>query len=134
MEPARHIEIAEIERLKATGTERLAALLIDIDQFKAINDTFGHPAGDEVLRASAQRLRASTREVDAVGRIGGDEFLVLVADAQPDEVADMAERIRAAQAEPPRPVRPTLHRVHVQHRLRGRPRERAHRHTPRTGR
>jgi diguanylate cyclase (GGDEF)-like protein len=94
-------EIAETERLRANSTERLAALLIDIDQFKLINDTFGHPAGDEVLRASAQRLRASTRAVDAVGRIGGDEFLVLVTDAQSEDVAGMAERIRAAQAKPP---------------------------------
>jgi len=94
-------EIAEPERLRANGTARLAALLIDVDHFKLINDTYGHPAGDEVLRASAQRLRASIRAGDAVGRIGGEEFLVLVTDAQSEEVADMAERIRATQAMPP---------------------------------
>jgi diguanylate cyclase (GGDEF)-like protein len=93
-------EIAETERLRANGTAQLAALLIDIDHFKLINDTYGHPAGDEVLRASAQRLRASIRAVDAVGRIGGDEFLVLVTDAQFEDVAGMAERIRATQAKP----------------------------------
>jgi diguanylate cyclase (GGDEF)-like protein len=93
-------EIAETERREANGTARLAALLIDIDHFKSINDTLGHLAGDEVLRASAQRLRASIRAGDAVGRIGGDEFLVLVTDAQSEDVADMAERIRATQAEP----------------------------------
>ncbi len=94
-------EIAETERLRANGTAQLAAQLIDIDHFKLLNDTFGHLAGDEVLRASAQRLRASIRPVDAVGRIGGDEFLVLVTDAQSEDVAAMAERIRATQAKPP---------------------------------
>ena len=94
-------EIAETERLKANGTAQLAALLIDIDHFKSINDTFGHPAGDEVLRECAQRLRASIRAEDAVGRVGGEEFLVLMADAQSEDVAGVAERIRAKQAESP---------------------------------
>jgi len=94
-------EIAEAERLRANGTARLAALLVDIDHFKSINDTFGHAAGDEVLRASAQGLRASIRSVDAVGRIGGEEFLVLVTDAQSEDVAGIAERIRANQAKTP---------------------------------
>jgi diguanylate cyclase (GGDEF)-like protein len=95
------LEIAEAERLRANGTAQLAALLIDIDHFKLINDTFGHPAGDEVLRVCAQRLRASVRAVDAVGRIGGEEFLVLVTDAQSEDVAGIAERIRATQAKSP---------------------------------
>ncbi|OBG63437.1 hypothetical protein A5702_22570 [Mycobacterium sp. E3339] len=94
-------EIAETERLKAGGPAQLAALLVDIDHFKKINDTYGHPAGDEVLRECAQRLRASIRSVDAVGRIGGEEFLVLMADAETGDVAGIAERIRAAQAESP---------------------------------
>lgn len=94
-------EIAEAERARARGDAQLAALLIDLDHFKSVNDTFGHAAGDEVLRSSAQRLRASTRTVDAVGRIGGEEFPVLVADAQPEDVADMAERIRATVANAP---------------------------------
>jgi diguanylate cyclase (GGDEF)-like protein len=94
-------EIAESQRLKATGTEQLAALLIDIDHFKSINDTFGHSAGDEVLRRFAQRLRGSIRTVDAVGRIGGEEFLVLMAGAQTEDVAAVAQRIRADQAESP---------------------------------
>ena len=94
-------EIAEIERLKANDTDQLAALLIDIDHFKSINDTHGHPAGDEVLRQFAQRLRQSIRSMDAVGRIGGEEFLVLMADPEPADVAGIAERIRAAEAKSP---------------------------------
>lgn len=93
-------EIAEAERLAAEATTRLAVLLINLDHFKSINDTLGRPAGDEVLRASAQRLRASVRAVDAVGRIGGDEFLILVIESDAEDLAAMAERIRATQAEP----------------------------------
>ncbi len=57
----------------------MAALLLDIDGFKAINDRFGHPAGDAVLRAAAHRLRRAVRSGDLLGRLGGDEFLMVLA-------------------------------------------------------
>jgi diguanylate cyclase (GGDEF)-like protein len=79
----------------------VAALMIDLDRFKEINDSFGHSAGDEVLRNVAIRLLASVRESDSVARFGGDEFIVLqVGLAQPHGASVLAERIIRALSEP----------------------------------
>jgi diguanylate cyclase (GGDEF)-like protein/PAS domain S-box-containing protein len=70
---------------------RAALVFLDLDGFKAINDRLGHPAGDTVLQAMADRLRAGTRSSDLVARMGGDEFTVLVQDlARPDDAALVA--------------------------------------------
>jgi len=73
-------------------------LLMDIDHFKQVNDTHGHPAGDEVLRTVARRLSATVREVDLVARYGGEEFVVLLEGATPEGARIMAERLREAIA------------------------------------
>ena len=87
----------EIERLLAVShhAERLSALLfIDLDQFKQVNDTLGHPCGDELLRAVADRLRAMLRPEDFVARFGGDEFVVFQQDIEsPEDAAGLAKRI-----------------------------------------
>lgn len=68
---------AAVGRAERTG-EELAALYVDLDSFKRVNDSYGHEVGDEVLRAMADRLRAGVRTGDVVARVGGDEFVVLL--------------------------------------------------------
>jgi diguanylate cyclase (GGDEF)-like protein len=78
-----------------------AVVFIDLDDFKAINDTLGHIAGDELLVETAQRLRAATRSADVVGRFGGDEFVVVCADVADAEMAlELATRIHVRLSQP----------------------------------
>jgi diguanylate cyclase (GGDEF)-like protein len=81
--------------------EYLALLYLDLDGFKTVNDTLGHPVGDALLQAVARRLEARTRNIDIVARLGGDEFAVVRAPIDsPAEAADFAERIIALLNEP----------------------------------
>jgi diguanylate cyclase (GGDEF)-like protein len=73
----------------------LCVAIIDIDQFKAVNDTYGHDAGDAVLRHLAQVFRESLRPGDHLGRIGGEEFLLLTTDVRLDDAARLISGIRA---------------------------------------
>ena len=86
---------AELEVRHAANTD-LVAILVDADDFKAVNTDFGHAGGDRVLQAIASRTAATVRETDVFGRIGGDEFLVLVPDRPLDAAVRLAERIRLA--------------------------------------
>jgi len=75
----------------------VAILMIDVDHFKAYNDLYGHPAGDECLRQVSQALEASVRQpADFVARYGGEEFVVVMPDCDPDTAHQVAERVRAA--------------------------------------
>lgn len=87
--------------------------MIDIDDFKRINDSFGHQAGDEVLVEVARRLRAICRERDLLVRWGGEEFLLLVRDAHLDDAPQVAERIRASVADAPMTLAGNVHTVPV---------------------
>lgn len=77
----------------------IAVILADVDYFKVVNDTRGHLAGDEVLKEISRRLRSHARASDAVGRYGGEEFLVVLHPCDAVQVAHAAERLRRAVAE-----------------------------------
>jgi diguanylate cyclase (GGDEF)-like protein len=80
---------------------RVALLFIDLDRFKAVNDTLGHEAGDRLLRAAAVRMQACVREADSVARLGGDEFVILLPRIESAEGArTVAEKLRRALGEP----------------------------------
>jgi diguanylate cyclase (GGDEF)-like protein len=72
--------------------------MLDIDHFKEYNDTFGHPAGDEVLRTLGSTLRSTLRSHDVVARYGGEEFVVLLPATGETEAIEVAERLRSAIA------------------------------------
>jgi len=85
----------EYQRAIRTG-ETLGVMMLDLDHFKNINDTFGHSFGDLVLKTVSARMTAHVREYDMVGRIGGEEFLVVYPGVSPDGLVGLAERIRDA--------------------------------------
>jgi len=102
-------EIARARRDKRP----LSFLMIDADHFKAINDTYGHPAGDAVLIALADAMRAGTRTVDICGRIGGEEMGILLPQAGKESAIVVAERIRIAIGEMAVPWKDLVVRVTV---------------------
>lgn len=88
-------ELSRVEReLRPAGV-----ILLDLDHFKSINDTFGHFAGDIVLQEAARRMRTSIRKYDSIGRYGGEEFLILVPGCDEQSTFAQAERLRAYLAE-----------------------------------
>ena len=94
---------AELERAAADARRGrgFAVHCIDLDDFKDVNDTLGHPAGDALLRAIAERLLAAAGQANLVARLGGDEFaIVQFGVSRPEEVVDLAQRVSAAFARP----------------------------------
>jgi diguanylate cyclase (GGDEF)-like protein len=84
-----------IDRGRRTA-EATTVVLIDLDNFKCINDSHGHMVGDEVLRETARRLRASLRAYDELGRYGGEEFLLVLPDCELGPALQVSERMREA--------------------------------------
>lgn len=85
----------EIERSLRYG-HPLSLLMIDLDRFKQLNDSYGHLMGDKLLKHVADTITASVRGSDIVGRYGGDEFVVILPDTRPEEARNVAEKLRAA--------------------------------------
>jgi diguanylate cyclase (GGDEF)-like protein len=88
---------AEFSRAQRNGSE-LSIVMLDLDQFKEINDTHGHPYGDRILIEVAEALRGAIRQHDTAARMGGEEFAILLPDANASAAYDIAERARAAIA------------------------------------
>src|SRR4029078_13357370 len=84
---------AEVER--ANRYERpLSVAFVDIDHFKSVNDTYGHAAGDVVLRGVAQTIKGNLRSTDSVGRYGGEEFMLLLTETDVEEGSVLTEKLR----------------------------------------
>jgi diguanylate cyclase (GGDEF)-like protein len=89
----------ELKRVKRG--ECLAVLCLDLDHFKSVNDTLGHPIGDELLKVVAERLRRCTREPDTIARLGGDEFAIIMTGMErPTDAVALAKRIRDSITKP----------------------------------
>jgi diguanylate cyclase (GGDEF)-like protein len=104
--PNRRAALARLDeelRLARRLGRTLSILMVDVDHFKRINDAHGHPVGDEVLRHVARTLGLSLRSRDHLGRIGGEEFLVVLPDTSVDHTRGIAERMREAIAHTPCP-------------------------------
>lgn len=94
-----HLET--LTRSGRDGATRFALLMLDVDHFKVVNDTYGHDAGDRVLKEFASRIGNSVRSADLVARFGGEEFVVVMPDADLNAAARVAERVRGRIADVP---------------------------------
>ncbi len=101
---ARFLALAESEVARAVRYRRpLSLLVVDVDHFKRVNDTFGHVEGDRVLRAIGRALRVSVRASDVVGRLGGEEFAVVLPESDVRAARELADRLRLAVRDLPAP-------------------------------
>ncbi|QKH36370.1 EAL domain-containing protein [Achromobacter pestifer] len=101
--PNRNLLLAQAEQAIARAEperKRVAVLFLDLDRFKQVNDTLGHPIGDALLRDVAQRLRRLARATDIVGRLSGDEFVMLMPDFEHGRLTAAAEHVLVALAQP----------------------------------
>jgi diguanylate cyclase (GGDEF)-like protein len=93
------VRLRQILELFREFNRAAAVLLLDIDWFKRVNDTYGHDAGDEALRLVGNTLQRAVRSVDVVGRWGGEEFIVILSDVNADKLHMIAERCRNSVGE-----------------------------------
>ena len=99
--PNRSLLVRRAAEYLSAPDAAVSLLLVDLDHFKSINDTLGHPTGDRLLQAAAQRLQAVLRQTDTIARLGGDEFAILLPDTQDTEDAErVAKAVLAALATP----------------------------------
>ena len=101
--PNRSLVVDRLDQALARSTRsdgRVTVLFVDLDRFKLVNDSFGHSVGDGVLLCVSERLRAAVRPADTVGRLAGDEFVVVCEGLSDREALEVAERLAAAVAEP----------------------------------
>lgn len=94
------IELSRREIFRIQRSRKLSAsvIMIDVDKFKEVNDTFGHPTGDQMLVTFVKTIQSQLRAFDIFGRLGGDEFAILLVDVTPNEGAAIAERLCASVA------------------------------------
>lgn len=96
--------IYENIELILSKSHQVAAIVIDIDHFKHVNDTYGHNVGDDVIRILAKNIKQGSRESDLIGRTGGEEFLALLPDTDIEQAAEIAERLRKKVEKMPLPI------------------------------
>jgi diguanylate cyclase (GGDEF)-like protein len=94
---------AEVARARRHGRP-LAVIALDVDHFKRVNDTWGHAAGDRVLVEVARQVMRTLRPGDELGRLGGEEFAVVLPESDAGQAAVVADRLRAMMADTPIPV------------------------------
>jgi diguanylate cyclase (GGDEF)-like protein len=95
----RHFSLLLDAEFRNTATFKfrpLSVIMGDIDNFKHANDTYGHPAGDIILKEVADIIQSKCRQIDVVGRYGGEEFIVMLSGAKGKDASDVGEKIRAA--------------------------------------
>ena len=108
--------LSEVARLAVRMRQKglpLAVMLVDIDHFKRVNDAFGHASGDAVLVETARRLKSCLRPLDVAGRIGGEEFLLVLPGITEDEAAQMAKRICRAYRTTPFTIPASVQPIHT---------------------
>jgi two-component system cell cycle response regulator len=106
------LDVLSRELIRATREQRsVGVVLADLDHFKGVNDTYGHFAGDAVLREFTRRMTAAMRAYDSIGRYGGEEFLIILPGCDESCTANQAERLRAALAAEPMQINDAQHAV-----------------------